>query len=177
MDGAILYDLFAVYYSWLCSKLVIFVGSKHIGGGVNLCRTQRRRQEPWRATDAAHYFLVAEGGKGDGARVLLRCEVCGADGREIWWRPPVQPLLHSTQTQGLGSLLAMSFDVLDGRWDILFSPNPWNKPGICPSSVLKHVLALLVHRCMNGSPRASICSRYNAWICSLQFSRFQLIGL
>jgi hypothetical protein len=38
---------------------------------VNRDRTQRRRHEPQRAIDAARYFLIAEGGRGDGGYVLL----------------------------------------------------------------------------------------------------------
>jgi hypothetical protein len=70
---------------------------------------------PWWATDVACCFLVAEGGRGESGHVLQRRQVCGAGGREIWRLPPALPLLLHSRPQHLGSLLAVSFDVLDGR--------------------------------------------------------------
>jgi hypothetical protein len=123
----------------LCWKLLFFYFCrfKAHSSGVIRGRTQRWGHGPRRATGTARCFLTAEGGRGDGSRVLQHRQVSGADCRGIWWRPSAQP----RPTQGLGSILAVSFGVLHGRWDISFSPNPWTEPGICPSSVLKHVLA------------------------------------
>jgi hypothetical protein len=146
--------LFVLYYSATVLKTCIFLGSKHIGRGANRDGMQQRWHKPRRATDATCCFLIDNGGRGDGGRVLQRrlvgcreiwlrppalttadqqCtldvlqhrQVCGAGGCEIWLWPPALPLLlHSRPTERLGSLLAVSFFVLGGRWDISFSPNP-----------------------------------------------------
>jgi hypothetical protein len=144
MDGAIfLFGLLFIIH-WQCWKLVFFRFKAHVRWwrGVKWSRTQRWKHGYRWATDATRCFLFAEGGRGDGGRVLQHRQVCGTGVREIWRLPPAQSLiLHSRPIQHLGSLLVVSFDVLDGRWEISFSPTLRPNQDSSLVSVLKHVFA------------------------------------